>query len=192
MDQRTIKLIEEFKTGNNQSFEELVKIYHRSMIALARTYTHDPSEAEDVVSECWIKIYENIHLLRDTTKFAPWLRCIVRNRALFHLRTNSRRNEQIEFSDVFHQQTLLSACARDDISILIERQHAKTLIKSVMIRLRETYSVPLTLFYLEEMSISEISIFMDIPESTVKWRLHQGRLLFKKEAVQLIREMKGT
>ncbi len=47
-------------------------------------------------------------------------------------------------------------------------------------QLKELYSLPMTLYYYSSFTLTEISRYLNIPVSTIKWRLYTGRQLLKK------------
>ena len=69
-----------------------------------------------------------------------------------------------------------------DLSINAENKELRKVIKGIFSRIPVRYSLPLVLHYVENMSLIEIKEVLGIPVSTIKWRLYQGRILFKKYA----------
>ncbi|SHF06003.1 RNA polymerase sigma factor, sigma-70 family [Caldanaerobius fijiensis DSM 17918] len=58
----------------------------------------------------------------------------------------------------------------------------KDIIEDILSKIPEMYAVPLKLYYIENMSVKEIGHVLALNDSTVKWRLYQGRSLFRKLA----------
>lgn len=57
----------------------------------------------------------------------------------------------------------------------------KKLVRAAVDALPEKYKLPVLLFYMEELKLSEISQILNIPEGTVKSRLYKAKQVLKKE-----------
>ncbi len=57
----------------------------------------------------------------------------------------------------------------------------RSMVRQAVRKLPEKYRLPILLFYMEDQKLSEISRILDIPESTVKTRLHRAKKLLEKE-----------
>ena len=63
----------------------------------------------------------------------------------------------------------------------IIRDESIEFIRAILKKLSEAYSLPLIMCYSKEMTLAEISKTLNLPLSTVKWRIHAGKLQIKKE-----------
>src|ERR1700677_3977279 len=67
--------------GDTSAFEEVVLLYSKRLYAVAHGVLQNPTEAEDVVQETFLKAYARRWMIRDPEKFPAWLCRTARNRA---------------------------------------------------------------------------------------------------------------
>jgi RNA polymerase sigma factor (sigma-70 family) len=77
--------------GDTRGFEMLVRRYRRVALARATALVVDPADAEDVVQEVFIRVHDQLALLRDPDRVGPWLMTMVRNLALNSARARRRQ-----------------------------------------------------------------------------------------------------
>ncbi len=74
------------KAGDVAAFEELVARYHRKLLRIAQHITHNLEDAQDVVQETFLKVFQNLEAFRGDSKFSTWLFRIAVNQSLMGLR----------------------------------------------------------------------------------------------------------
>lgn len=124
----------------------------------------------DLTQEAFLKAWENRHRFRGDSEAYTWLYRITYNCAVDYLRKNKGAID-LEVND-------LDERLEQDIS---NRELVELVLRSLEAELR----VVVILFYLEEQSLKDISLALEIPEGTVKSRLNTARqrmndLLVKK------------
>jgi RNA polymerase sigma-70 factor (ECF subfamily) len=67
--------------GDTAAFEELVRRYTRAAFAVALGVVKEPSDAEDVCQDAFVRALERLEDCRDPARFGAWFLRIVRNRA---------------------------------------------------------------------------------------------------------------
>lgn len=80
------ELVERARSGERDSFGELVELLWPQLVALARTVLAGDDEAEDLVQESLIQAWRRLDSLRDPDRFPAWVRRIVVRRCYAHLR----------------------------------------------------------------------------------------------------------
>jgi RNA polymerase sigma-70 factor (ECF subfamily) len=93
------ELVREARAGDVEAFSLLAKRFERRIYTLALYYTRDPSDAEDLSQEVWLKAYRALPTFRGEASFYTWLRHIMANAFLNH-----RRDETPKGND--HATTL--------------------------------------------------------------------------------------
>lgn len=164
--------------GNLEAFEELVLRYRPAVVRLARTIVGNTS-AEDVAQEALLLAFKALPTIEEPDKFAAWLSVITRHRAL-----RFNKNENVHLS----KRVPLDEALLENIDALAgpltEKAENEELIKALD-SLPPDYALPLRLRFLDEMPLKRIAAFMNVPLSTVKWRLHHGKNLLRAK-VELI------
>jgi len=84
-------LVQASKAGDSAAFEELVARYDRKLFRTACHILHNPYDAQDVVQDTFIKVFQNLGQFRADSKFSTWLYRIVVNQSLMELRQQRRK-----------------------------------------------------------------------------------------------------
>jgi RNA polymerase sigma-70 factor (ECF subfamily) len=92
-------LVMEAQAGNRVAFEELVRRFDREVLRVALHLTKRPEDACDVYQEAFLKLYRNLHRFRSECSFRTWLRRIVTNVCVDHLRRRRAHREE-QASDI--------------------------------------------------------------------------------------------
>src|SRR3954467_1690049 len=74
------------KAGDIAAFEKLVARYNRKLLRIAQHITHNLEDAQDVVQETFLKVFQNLDAFRGDSKFSTWLFRIAVNQSLMGLR----------------------------------------------------------------------------------------------------------
>jgi len=168
--------------GEAAAIAELFRLYWRAARAAAFGVTGDFALAEDAASEAFYAAIESLSDLRDEQRFGPWLRTIV-------VRTARRQKAKTSKENGAELQTLPDAGALPPGADL-ERQELAALIHEAVGHLSENLREAVVLFYFEGYSLKEAVHFLDIPEGTLKRRLHDGRQRLRDAAEQILKGAK--
>lgn len=146
--------------------------YTQRLVRLANTYVMDWPRAEDFVQEAFIKAFKSMEKLENKEDPFPWLARIVINECKNSFRKKSLR-EIIS--------GLLPETRQESTEELYLRNIQEEYIHNAVYDLQKHYSVPITLFYFEELSIHQISQILNLNIGTVKSRLARGRKLLSNK-----------
>ena len=174
--------------GDKHAFEQIVQIMTPKLAKIARYYTNQ--NAEDILQEVWLKIWERVSVLASVERPHYWFYTVVRHHCYDMGRKEQRRSRDAEVVPIHCESVrdyleMTYGAIADYTSpeeLLIKRETAE-FIRRNLGRLKEIYALPMHLYYFDDMTLAEIGLLLDLPVSTVKWRLHAGRNLLKKEIV---------
>ena len=165
------------RDGDNKALGLLVKRWHKKLCKQAYWYTKDMNGAKDIVQDCWPKIIKKIHTLKEPRNFGSWALSIVTRKSLDRLRKNKREEKH---NTQFYKDN-------SEINEQVSYRESDNLIhilRASIKELPEASQLVLNLFYLEELSIKEISEILELPLGTIKSRLFNAReklkLIIKK------------
>jgi RNA polymerase sigma-70 factor (ECF subfamily) len=166
--------------GDRPSFDTLVQLYNKRLIAIARYYVQE--EASDIVQQVWLKMWQKPECLREVKNIEAWLFQVTRYQCLEYLRNKSRKKNKVTTLSFDENYELIDALISSDDGPekTVLKEEAIKALKKYISELAEIYALPIALYYLEGFSIAEISRHLDLPVSTIKWRLYSGRQLLKK------------
>src|SRR5947208_2408380 len=92
LDASSEDLVRSAQNGEPRAFSELIRRYERTALAVAYSATGNGERAGDVVQEAFARAWQKIKMLREPSRFAPWLTGIVRNIAVDERRRMRRQN----------------------------------------------------------------------------------------------------
>lgn len=153
--------------GEQEAFDALVLRWHPPLSRYIKGLLPGDNSADDVVQELWIGVLRGITRLRDPAALAPWLFSIARRAVMTRLRARYAAAVELPMAatdDVVAPDVSLDAC-EDDWSVVEAHLDKLALVE------REV----LVLFYLQEMSLQDLSTVLAVPVGTVKSRLHRAR-----------------
>ena len=158
--------------GDLEAFEELVLRYRAAVVRLARTIVGN-DYAEDVAQDSLLLAFKALPTIEEPNKFAAWLSAITRHRAFrFKKRETAQLGKRVGMDEVLIENI-------DALATPFVEANENEEVLSALESLPEDYALPLRLRFLDEMPIKRIAAFMNLPLSTVKWRLHHGKKLMK-------------
>jgi RNA polymerase sigma-70 factor (ECF subfamily) len=169
--------------GDLDAFDELVRRYRAAAVRTAQAVV-GKEFAEDVAQDALLLAFKALPSIDDPAKFAAWLGVITRHHAYrFSKRERTWSARHVEFDDVILEHV-------ESLSLpLIEERERDRDLEAALDALPTDYATVLRLRFLDEVPVKRIAAFLDVPVSTVKWRVHRGKALMreKMELLQLKR-----
>lgn len=168
------QLIRKVLKGDTSAFAHFVDTYQDMAVTIAYRICENRQDAEDIVQNAFVKAYHNLHTFRLDSKFSTWFYRIVYNTALTHISATGFNTEFVDYKHIDDDNH------SEDWSPLaqIEEQERKEVINRTLGMLPKDEALILTLFYLEENSVKDVSQIMALSESNVKVKLHRARKRF--------------
>ena len=160
------ELIASAQHGDTRAFEQLVRIHQGIALRVAYLVVRNPTEAEDVTQDAFVKAYRSLGRFRDESPFRPWLLKIVRNEALNRVRSIKRRDQLAlrAGGDPVSGDAALSPEAE-----VMNSEEGRQLL-ALIDDLPEKYRSVVVHRYLLDMSEQETSQILGVPPGTVKSR----------------------
>ena len=157
-------LVMDAQDGNVKAMEALVSRWQKKLWRHAYRLTADTQAAWDVTQQAWLGIIKGLRKLHDPANFRPWAYKITTNKAINWIKKNRVLRERMV----------------EDIPEIPDKQKKDIGVKELLEKLEMRKKVVLCLYYFEQLSVSEISIALKIPQGTVKSRLAHARSELKK------------
>jgi RNA polymerase sigma-70 factor (ECF subfamily) len=159
-------LVVKARAGDFSAYDILVRRYRPASVTLAAQILRSREQAEDAAQDALLAAYSALPRLDDARRFAGWLATIVRHRA-FRLAQGERR------VPVPLDSIILSYTPALTESLATGEENRA--IAEAIGRLSEELRPVIEMYYVDDWSVREISSFLSLPETTVKWRLHTAR-----------------
>lgn len=184
------KLVEMVQRGDQEAFNLLVLKYQHRVLKLVNRYVRDPSEAEDITQEAFIKAYKALPTFRGDSAFYTWLYRIAANTAKNVLVSSRRRmvdyNLDMQDPEDYAAQSLLKEADTPE-GMLLTEEIRKT-VTDTMQQLPDDLREAITLRELEGLSYEEIAEVMDCPVGTVRSRIFRAREAIDRKLRPLLDE----
>lgn len=170
-------LVLRVQRGDKSAFDLLVIKYQHKIIQLVNRYVKDPSEAQDVAQEAFIKAYRALGNFRGDSAFYTWLYRIAINTAKNYLVSRSRRSSdyQVDIQDAEAIENAPQLQGMETPERLLLNEEIIDTIKTAIDKLPEEMRTAIMLREFEGMSYEEIAEAMDCPVGTVRSRIFRAR-----------------
>ena len=187
MKNNDVALIQRVLAGDKTAFAELVEKYQKSVHTLAWRKIGDFHIAEDITQEVFLKVYQRLHILKDPNQFSGWLYVITANLCATWLRKKRIQTQPLEGTETtMIQEDAYSRHVVEERMKTTAESH-REVVKKLLAKLKESERTVMTLHYLGEMTVAEISRFLGVSASTIKSRLRRARHRLQREE-PMIRE----
>jgi len=161
------------------SLDALGVLYDRHRQLVFRTVlaiTGDSDVASDLLQDVYLRLYRFIDRVDTSRPLEPWLYRMSTNLAYTWMKRNKKWMHPLE-----DMAEWLGSSGKNTPHDLVERQDELDQIQEALSALSLSQRVVVVLYYLNDLSLQEISEILEIPVGTVKSRLHYGRQALKKK-----------
>ena len=164
-------LVRRVLQGEVACFELLVRRHNQRLFRLIRSVVTSDDEAEDVMQEAYVSAFSHLRDFAGRARFSTWLGRI----ALHEAFARKRRTKRMAPLDDDHgEDSSMSSAVRGPEQRASDRELA-AILESAVDSLPEQFRTVFVLRSVEQLSVAETSELLDVPEETVKTRLHRAR-----------------
>ena len=179
-------LIKRLRDRDERAFRELVAQHRDRVFNITYRMLGNRSEAEDVAQEVFITVFKQIDTFEERSKFSTWLYRVAvnhtKNRIKYLSRRQDRNKDELD-------ETTQSTGTNGAIGQVVQRSpdaalavvQMEEVLRLAVQRLDEEQRTVVILRDIEDLSIEEICAITDLPDGTVKSRLHRARLALRKK-----------
>ncbi len=166
-------LIKNLKRGREEAYRQLIEEYGNKLLRTCYLILNDREEAEDVVQETFIKVFNKIDTFKEKSGLYTWIYAIALNLSRDRMRT---KQDMLELKDEW--------IGNDDVELHVEINIDREQLRKEIFEMNSLYREVLVLFYYEELSIREISNLLNEKEGTIKSKLSRGRNMLKESLLK--------
>ena len=178
---RHADLVKRCQAGERRAQYDLYQQYVKAMYNVCLRIVNHETEAEDVLQEAFIDAFSHINTFRGQSTFGAWLKQIVVNRAINHLRGRRLELVSLESNQFGEDESADWADTEphdeNDMQLEVER------VRRGIQQLPEGYRVVLSLYLFEGYDHEEISNVLNISETTSRTQYLRG----KKRLLELLK-----
>lgn len=173
--------------GDQGAFDRFVEHFRAKILRYSWLMCGNREDAEEVVQEALLKVFESFGQLREPERIRPWVFRIAKNACLMKRRKSAFAPEHELSLDEFMPDRSGGAGKLEiadwsrlpeDSAMQAEMQHV---LRQAIAELPETYRSVILLRDLEELSTQDAAQILDVSEDTVKTRLHRARLALRQK-----------
>lgn len=160
------ELVKKAQKGDDSAFSQLIHLYKEKLYKIAYAYLRSEENSLDAVSETIYKCYFNIKRLKEPRYFNTWIIKILINSCKDTLKSSNKviyidEYTKVDSDDMDALETELKIASNLDLYSAIDK-------------LNDKFRTIIILKYFEDMTISQISEVLDIPEGTIKVYLRRA------------------
>ena len=172
-------LVEKAKTGNRNSLEKLIDLYHQDVFRMVYYRTRSKMDAEDLTQEIFIKMVNSLSGLKDSNRFRAWLFKMTLNR----IRDFHRKKNILAFFGTSKEIEAINPGAQNSESPLskLEEREFEERLHEYTSRLSRWERETFLLRFVDQLGIREIAEVMNRNENTVKTHLYRALKKMKQD-----------
>ena len=175
------ELVARSRSGDAESFNQLITRWERPIYALAYRVIGREEDARDVTQETFLRAFRGLAAFKGQAKFSSWLYRIALNLCRDWIRRKKRSPMATLPEDVELEDVVSDAAPTETVEDLVSRRELSELVEAAMARLPEEQRTAIILKEYHGMTFQEIADLQGCPLSTVKTRLYQGLSVLRRE-----------
>jgi RNA polymerase sigma-70 factor (ECF subfamily) len=169
------ELVARWHAGDAEAFEALIRRHEPRVFGLLMRMLGNREEAQDVAQEAFLSLHRHGHRFRHQARFSTFVYRVAANAALNRRRTLGRKNARVRELKLRQAAgTDLPSAPRDPESAAVGAQ-TREQVQEALLRLPPDLRMAIVLYDIEGLSYREISTVLEVPEGTVKSRIHRAR-----------------
>jgi RNA polymerase sigma-70 factor (ECF subfamily) len=165
-----------------QQFETFMRNYQNMVFSTAMRLLANPTEAEDIAQEVFLKAYEHFDKIGESPTAGGWLKTVTTHLCLNHL--SRYRSRWSFFSELgsgdSEDNPAVEFPAAESVALALEQNERRVLVEQALQKLPTAQRVPLVLFHLEGLSYEDIALRLGVSLGKVKTDIFRGREALRK------------
>lgn len=186
MEENDVQLIHKILSGDEEAFGALVRKHQKSVHALAWRKLGDFHLAEEITQDAFLRVYKSLSTLKNPNQFSGWLYVIVDRLCINWIQRNRYMMQSLEDTPVEEiEEASYTHHVSEQLDLETTEQRHK-IVKRLLERLPESERTVVTLHYLGEMKVKDISKFLGVSANTIKSRLSRARKRLQARGEELL------
>jgi len=169
------QLVKACISGNASAQKEFYDLFAKKMMGVCLRYTNNYEEAQDVLQDGFIKVFNKLSKFINKGSLEGWVRRIMVNTALDHYRKNKKFQKDVEIDAVSFKL--------EKQEYIVESINAQDLLKIIQ-TIPEGYRVVFNLFAIEGYSHKEIAEQLGVTESTSKSQFSRAKKMLRNILIE--------
>jgi len=162
------QLVRDCLKGKPAAQRELYELFARPMLGVCYRYTKSVDDAEDILQDAFVKVFQNLHQFKHEGELGGWIRRIMVNTAINYLKKSRKYQYDLSFED-----EQLHPVTKDNPELRMEAREIADQIR----QLPTGYQTVFNLYAVEGYSHIEIGQILGISENTSRSQYMRARNL---------------
>lgn len=171
-----IRLVRLTLQGSRLAFRQLVERYQNFVFTITYRVLRSREEAEEAAQDVFVKVHKTLASFEQKSKFSTWLYTIAYRTAIDANRRKNNDTRSLDDSEVFLQ--VEDTRTASPVAVL-QNMDLQEALQEAILKLKPEDATIVTLFYLNEKPIKEISEITRLTETNIKTRLFRVREALK-------------
>nr|WP_300005632.1 RNA polymerase sigma factor [Tissierella sp.] len=167
------ELIKGLKRSKEEAYDELINLYGNKLLRTCFLINKDEKEAEDIVQETFIKVFNSIKKFKGDSSLYTWIYRILQNTIKDRYRNNILTTPYEDYT-----------ASEDNMEEIVIDKENRKILKEELDKINFIYKQVIVLFYFDDLSIKEISQVLDEKEGTIKSKLSRGRKMLAENLIK--------
>jgi RNA polymerase sigma-70 factor (ECF subfamily) len=189
-----VMLLEQFRGGMMEAFEELVIRYESKVFNLAMRFTRNQEDAEEVLQDVFTTVFRKAAGFEGKSAFSSWLYRIVVNASFMKLRKR-KQSPAVSIEDLPGglRETILEPVdgQQTPTDLGAESKQLREAMSGAIDRLPGQYRAVFVLRDVDGLSNQEVGEILGLTVPAVKSRLHRSRLMLRRKLLRYYEEYAG-
>lgn len=177
------EIVERVLAGEREAFTTLVRSHQRLVAHVVHRMVRDPRDREELCQDVFFRVYRKLDTFAHQARLSTWIARIAYRACLNHLERRAiPLYDDLRGADEGGEPAIERVAGTGPSPLeTAEAEEMRAFVRARVDELPVQYRTVVTLYHLEEMSVSEIADVMDLPEGTVKSHLFRARKLLKEK-----------
>lgn len=186
------ELLERIRRDEPGAFEQFVQAYGDRIHAFGMRVCGHRHDAEDVAQDTLLQAYRKLRTLEEPRALRSWLYRVASNACLMNRRRRQGAGRERSLDELMPRADGEGRIDLPDFRPLPDEQASRDELRAAVQRavldLPETYRLVVVMRDMEQLSTRETAEALGLPETTVKMRLHRGRLMVREALERALRD----
>lgn len=172
------------------TFNELYKEYSKLSYNIALQYLQNKEDAEEVVQDVFISVYNNLHSFKQQSSYSTWIYKITINKSLDLIKSKQRKKRFAFMQSIFHSESVELSHQGVEMNhpgVLLEHKEELKNIFNAINSLKENQKTVIILHKIDKIPQAQIAEIMGISQKAVESLIQRA----KSKLLYLLKENEG-
>lgn len=172
-------LLKRIAGGDKGAMKRLYERHHAGVLSFVQSRLRDPMEAFDVVQDTFLDVWRSAGRHEGRSSVKTWIFSIARNKTIDRFRKGGR---EVPFEDDFDPPDITP-----NAETVIEAASDAEQVRACIEKLSPPQARAVRLAFYEDLGYAEIAELEQVPEGTIKTRIHHAKKLLMQCLAKIIR-----